>query len=392
MKLSFLSNYYTHHQQSVCEAWYNLTENSFAFVATEKITEERRRLGWESQTNVPFLVHCENEDIPQDITDAEYVILGNAPMAAVQSRLVKGKTVFKYSERVFKKGYNYAKWLPRLFTYYRNYGRYKSLYLLSASAFASADFAKHFVFRNKSYKWGYFPETKYYDEETLFAQKEENKLLWCGRLIDWKHPELVIELAKALKAEGIAFSIDIIGTGELETALADEINKQGINDCVKLLGAMPPEQVRVYMEKSSLFLFTSDFNEGWGAVLNEAMNSGCATVASHAIGAVPFLIKHGENGLVYKNGNTDDFILKVKALLRNKEKQRQLGKKAYRTITELWNAELAAQRFLRFAEEIEKNGKCELYEEGPCSKAKAIKNNWFTEENYDIPWIKNQMG
>ena len=36
--------------------------------------------------------------------------------------------------------------------------------------------------------------------------------------------------------------------------------------------------------------------EGWGAVVNEAMNSGCAVVADHMIGAAPWLIRQGENG------------------------------------------------------------------------------------------------
>ena len=47
--------------------------------------------------------------------------------------------------------------------------------------------------------------------------------------------------------------------------------------------------------------------EGWGAVLNEAMNSGCACIASHAIGSAGFLIEHGENGFVYRDGDMDDF-------------------------------------------------------------------------------------
>ena len=57
------------------------------------------------------------------------------------------------------------------------------------------------------------------------------------------------------------------------------------------------------MEKTGIFLFTSDRQEGWGAVLNEAMNSGCAVVASHLIGAVPFLKKKKKNGLVYSSGD-----------------------------------------------------------------------------------------
>lgn len=387
MKLSFLSNYYTHHQKPLCTAWYGLTEKSFSFVETETMPEERIKLGWAMDSDAEYVVGADK--ITDDIINADTLILGNAPMSAVIPRLNKNKTVFKYSERVFKKGYSRIKWLPRLYTYHRNYGKYKSLYLLAASAYASGDFAMHGVFKNKSYKWGYFPQTKHYDVKTLLENKEQKKILWCGRLIDWKHPEVAIKLAKKLKSEGISFSLDIIGTGALEQSIAASIKENGLQDCVKLLGAMKPEEVRQYMEKTELFLFTSDFNEGWGAVLNEAMNSACATVASHAAGATPFLVKHGENGLIYKNGDFDDLYIKTKALLQNDEKRRALSENAYHTIIDLWNANLAAKRFLRLAEEIKKHGTCDLYEDGPCSKAPALKNNWFKEEDYDIPWIAN---
>ena len=44
--------------------------------------------------------------------------------------------------------------------------------------------------------------------------------------------------------------------------------------------------------------------DGWGAVANEAMNSACALVAGHMIGAVPYLIRQGENGLIYEDGKS----------------------------------------------------------------------------------------
>ena len=45
------------------------------------------------------------------------------------------------------------------------------------------------------------------------------------------------------------------------------IKEKGLSDSVELLGAMAPEKVREYMEKSGIFMFTSDFNEGWSTVL-----------------------------------------------------------------------------------------------------------------------------
>ena len=66
--------------------------------------------------------------------------------------------------------------------------------------------------------------------------------------------------------------------------------QMGLQNRIQILPPMPPEAVRRRMEQANLFLLTSDFQEGWGAVLNEAMNSGCAVVASHAAGAAPYLL------------------------------------------------------------------------------------------------------
>ena len=59
---------------------------------------------------------------------------------------------------------------------------------------------------------------------------------------------------------------------------------------------------------------------------------------------------------------------------------------AYKTITELWNAEVAAERFVLLSKEIEKHGHCDLFEDGPCSRAEVIKNNWF-EKYSQIEWL-----
>ena len=387
MKLFFLSNYYTHHQKPTCEEWHKLTENSFTFVGTESFSDERKQMGWGE--DAADFVREYTESLQPAIDAADAVILGSAPRSLVKTRLEANKTVFQYSERIFKKGYNHLKWLPRVYRFYKNYGRYKSLYLMAASGFTAADFAKHFTFIGKSYNWGYFPKTKRYDIQTLLEKKDTHRILWCGRMIDWKHPEMAISLAERLQKEKIPFQLDMIGNGEMDAVLQNAVEEKGLRDCVRFLGSMTPEKVREEMEKAGVYIFTSDFNEGWGAVLNEAMNSGCAVVASHAIGAVPFLLKHGENGLVYQNQSDDDLYGKVKALLTQPEKQKDLGESAYRAITELWNAELAAKRFLAMTEKIEKNGKCDLFDDGPCSRAPIIKNNWFKEADYDISWLKD---
>ena len=203
-------------------------------------------------------------------------------------------------------------------------------------------------------------------------------ILWVGRFLDWKHPDDALQVAKRLKAEGYAFTMNIIGTGELEQKLKVMIEQYQLNDCVHMLGPMPPESVREYMESSQIFLFTSDRNEGWGAVLNESMNSGCAVVASDAIGSVPYLMQDSENGLIYKSGDVNMLFEKVKWLLDNQSFAKVFGKKAYETITTEWNAEVAAKRFLNLASHILAGEKHpDLYKTGPCSKAEITKDGWY---------------
>ena len=383
MKVVFVSNYYNHHQAPFSEYMAKRDGVLYTFIETGKISEERKKLGW-GIANYPSFVRNAfssendyNESIRQ-INEADVVIYGSAPERLFKERLKTKKLTFKYAERIYKTGF---KWWQQPLRFVKNLCRgwsKKNHYLLCASAYSYADFSKTFNFRNRAYNWGYFTQLKKYsDIDELINGKEKNSILWVARLLKLKHPESAINVAERLKKEGYSFNLKIIGMGVLEEDIKKSIEEKGLSDCVKMLGAMTPEQVRDYMEKSEIFLFTSDFNEGWGAVLNESMNSACAVVASHAIGSVPLLIEDGKNGFIYKNGNEDDLFVKTRFLLDNPEKRVEVSKKAYRTIAEKWNAEVSAERFLSLVNGI--NGgekKPELYTDGPCSSATKLKNGW----------------
>ena len=257
-----------------------------------------------------------------------------------------------------------------------NTGRSDSHENISHLYLGSVD--KFGLFHNRCYKWGYFPDTKKYDIETLLNKKNTitTKVLWVGRMLSLKHPDDAIRLAEKLKKKSINFELNLIGDGELKNNLETMIKSKNLGDCVHLLGSKTTEEVRNYMEESSIFLFTSDRKEGWGAVLNEAMNSGCAVVASSAIGSVPFLIKDGENGMIYRDGDIHDLYEKVKYLIDNPKKAEEMSKKAYQTLDGVWNAETAAERFIKLAEEIQSGNTYNLFEYGPCSKATVLKDNW----------------
>lgn len=383
MKIVFITNFFNHHQKFLANALDELTRHNFHFVETERISEERLVMGWGGDEVPEYVVKSYTDENAYKrclelINSADVVIRGNAPYEMIKERLCNKKLTFCYSERLYKKGFEIYKWPVRLIRHFMSFGRFKNLHILCASAFTSADYAKTGTFINKAYKWGYFTQVKEYENiEKIIESKKKNSVLWVARLIELKHPEAALYVAKRLRADGYDFNLDIIGNGVMYEDLQKQIETEELGDRVCLLGSMKPEQVREYMEQSEIFLFTSDKNEGWGAVVNESMNSGCAVVASHAIGSVPFLIKDGENGLIYKDGNLDDLYNKVKYLLDNQDKRIKISKNAYRTMTDEWNGNNAARKFIKLCEKLLNGEKTiDLYPDGVCSKAGLLKDNW----------------
>ena len=147
----------------------------------------------------------------------------------------------------------------------------------------------------------------------------------------------------------------------------------GLSSKVRFLGAMSPEKVRENMGKADVFLMTSDFREGWGAVVNEAMSEGCALLASSAVGSVPFLIRDGENGLIYRYGDSRDMREKLLLLARDKNLRETLGRNAFLTVNNEYSVKVAVERFLKFA----KNPETAEFESGPMSRAPIMKNKWY---------------
>ena len=389
MKVTFFSNFLNHHQLPFCLAMCKLTDNNFTFVATEKIPQERLDMGYADMNSAyPFVLRAYESEVAEQeamklALESDVIITGSAPEKYTVSRIEQHKLTFRYSERIYKKGIWRALSPTGSRVMHKKHTKYKGepLYMLCASAYTAMDFAIQGAYIDKTYKWGYFPEVKQYDIAELMGKKlsvtsgglkhPQASILWAGRLIGWKHPDASIQLAASLKEKGYSFRMSIIGNGEMNAQLEKMITDNNLSDCVEMLGAMPPEKVREHMERADIFLFTSDFHEGWGAVMNESMNSGCAVVASHAVGSVPFLIQDGVNGIVYKNGNQRDLNRAVKELLDNPEKRRKMGCAAYQTMTEQWNGETAARRFLTLCDAL-KNGGNTPYDDGPCSKAERL--------------------
>lgn len=382
MKLTFVSNYINHHQIPVSNELYRLLGSGYHFIQTEPVEQERLQMGWQDESaSLPYLklFYEEPEACRRLILDSDMVVFGGTDEESyIKPRLAAGKPVLRYSERIYKSGQWKAVSPRGLKKKYEDHTRYRKgpVYLLCAGGYVASDFHLVRAYPDKMFRWGYFPETKHLDKEKLLEKHRDGavSILWAGRFIDWKHPELPILLAEYLRERGYAFHLSMVGGGEMEKEIRRLAAEKGLEGEITFCGYLKPAQVREKMEQSEIYLFTSDYKEGWGAVLNESMNSGCAVLASHAVGAVPFLLQHGENGMIFESGNVKDLCDKAERLVRSAEERRRLGDAAYETILGEWNAEKAAGRLVELAERLSGcgAGKELAFESGPLSAAEVI--------------------
>ncbi len=376
MTVTFISNYINHHQIPFSNACYEQLKEDYHFIQTQPMEQERLAMGWNREGEKLPYVHClygEEDRCRRLVMESDVLLAGwSGREDLVQERLRAGKLTIRISERLYREGQWKAVSPRGLLHKYKEHIRYRKspAYLLCAGAYVPSDFHLIHAYPGKMFRWGYFPETKYYTQEQMEKMKDRSgsiDIVWAGRFIPLKHPEYMVRLAERLKGERV--HIHMAGGGEMEEQLKAAAAEKGLGERITFYGFKTPEEVRRIMEKCHIHIFTSNHLEGWGAVVNEAMNSGCAVVANVQAGAVPYLIQHKKNGMVYPGGSYEKMEEAVRFLLSHPARMEKMGQEAYRTITQSWNARHGVEELLRMAEGM-MAGRTEA--EGPLSPAPVI--------------------
>lgn len=376
MTVTFFWNYLNHHQVLVADEMYRLLGTDFKFVATlpQNVNELK---GGEDYSNRPYclLASQSDEEKQKALALAKYsdvCVFGacSQEYAVERAKMHDCGLAFECGERWLKKGLlNILS--PVLRAWWRNYRKFyrkRPFYKLCSSAFTAKDDERLGCYKGRHYKWAYFAEVPKSDVIEQDGSNDIIKLMWCARFIEWKHPELAVECAKRLKADGYHLMLNMYGEGPLKDKIQSLIDRSGLSNEVCLKGNVPNQDIHQAMKDSDIFLFTSDKQEGWGVVANEAMAEGCCLVGSDEIGAVPYLVTDGENGVVFRSKSAKSLYERVKFLFDNPSKLRQLAENGHRTMLEQWNARIASESLLQLIHDLQA-GKETTIKIGPCSKA-----------------------
>lgn len=378
-QLVFFSNYLNHHQVSLADAFYEILGDSYAFVATMPVDVEHLKGGKDYSSRTFCVVASKDVAARQYAMElartAEVCVFGadSLEYAIERAKQPDCGLSFEFGERWLKRGWinMLSPHLQKWWWSYQRYFRNKPFYKLNASGFAARDHQKLHTYQGRCYRWGYFTAI---DEEKIVeasldvsTSRIAPTFMWCARFLKFKHPELPVLMAERLKQKGYDFSLDFYGSGDEEEPTKNLVLARGLNSIIRFHGALPNSEVLEKMSRHDIFLFTSDSNEGWGAVANESMSQGCVLVGSDAIGSIPFLVKHRQNGLVFRSCQVDSLVEEAEWLITHPQEMRRMQRAAVSTMQEMWSPRNAARQFLQLVGDLENGRECSVME-GPGSK------------------------
>lgn len=170
--------------------------------------------------------------------------------------------------------------------------------------------------------------------ENLMSPKNSSKtsLLFAGRLVEQKRPELFIELACQLSrlAPNEDLEFLVAGDGPLRPKLERLASEKGLrNDQMKFLGEQ--SAMRDVYNASDILISTSA-HEGTPNVILEAMAHGIPVVATN-VGGVTEILAAGR-GLLVRPGDVDGLVLASKRLIDDKSLRKHLGEGGKKYIRE----------------------------------------------------------
>ena len=264
------------------------------------------------------------------LTQCDAIILGQASFKKIVKYAQMGKLIFRVSEPLYKEGRSIFRMPLDYLRYCLNHKRYRkfNMFYLTIGSKGYSDLLRFDnYYENRAYKWGYFPlSIKDIQDYNNDKHQEHITILWTGKLIKLKRPLDAAKATKYILDKGYSVKTTIIGSGPEEEKIKEYIAANDLGQFIELLPPVTHSEILRHMRDASIYLFTSNFKEGWGMVLNESISNGCACLASSEAGASEILINDGENGLLYSNSK--EFYSKINELLE-REKRMQLGSCAY---------------------------------------------------------------
>jgi glycosyltransferase involved in cell wall biosynthesis len=202
--------------------------------------------------------------------------------------------------------------------------------------------------RNKFVEAG-FPAERIVVKPNFFAEVESGDhtspdrkgALFVGRLSQEKGIETLLRAWQS-----VDFPLRIIGDGPLR----DKVRGQA-SGTIAALGRKESWQVVEEMTEALFLVMPSEWYEGFPMTLVEAFAQGLPVIASR-LGAMAEIVEDGITGLLFKPGDAEDLVRKVRWANERPEEMRRMGCNARKVYEEKYTSEINYRQLIAIYEGV----------------------------------------
>lgn len=177
------------------------------------------------------------------------------------------------------------------------------------------------------------------------------RIIFCGRLIKLKGPELLISIINEMVNIRNHKNIEllIIGLGECLADVELKIREYNLSNYINILGNKSQDEIKKLMDISNVLIqpgITDPYSgreETQGLVIQEAQSMGLPVLVSD-VGGMKYGLKNGITGFVVEQNNIIQFADKLEFFINNPELTIEMGMKAREFVIENFDSEILGKK------------------------------------------------
>jgi glycosyltransferase involved in cell wall biosynthesis/predicted NUDIX family NTP pyrophosphohydrolase len=202
-------------------------------------------------------------------------------------------------------------------------------------------------------KWRPDPERRRAVRQELGMDETVPVILYAGRICAQKQPRVLARTILRLQ-ETLDFIVLVAGDGPELEWLRVFVDKHGVSDRVRLLGAVPNERIRELLTATDLFFLPSEW-EGIALAIYEAMACGVPVVGAD-VGGQDELVTPECGVLVTRSdeeGEVEHYARILAELLPNAQRRRAMGQAGRVRVQDFFRLEQMGERMVTLLQEAQ---------------------------------------
>jgi len=170
------------------------------------------------------------------------------------------------------------------------------------------------------------------DDQLEKERLQRPTLLLVGGNVQRKGLPVILKTMPELLKEIPELILQVIGKNQNMGRMKKLVDKLGMMDSVEFIGWIPPEKIKTYYRKASVFVMPS-LMEGFGLVFLEAMAQGLPVIGGN-VGGTLELIKDGENGILVSPRNSQALKKAIQKEINDVAFRKKIISNGYSTVNE----------------------------------------------------------